>query len=70
MIKKHKYNYQIQGQMAVSGIHKCVLIIFTNKGIETIDVDFDSEFWSRTEKILEDFYFNSFYAALKQKTLS
>ena len=33
--KKHQYYFQIQAQMAVTGIKKCSLVGYTHKGIHT-----------------------------------
>ena len=38
MIPSHKYFYQIQGQLAVSSLEKCILVAYTQKGIYTVDV--------------------------------
>lgn len=40
--KKHKYYYQRQGQMLFTGVYKCVLVAYTNKGIEAVDMSFDA----------------------------
>ena len=31
--KKHQYNYQIQGQLEITGINRCVLIGYTRQGV-------------------------------------
>ena len=54
--KKHAYYFQIQTQMAVTGIKRCVLIGYTHKGIHTEDVKFDSMFWENVLQKLVYFY--------------
>ena len=54
--KKHQYYFQIQAQMAVTGIEKCSLVGYTHKGIYTEDVDFDSQFWANVVEKLSNFY--------------
>lgn len=48
--------YQIQGQMAISGIHATDLVIYTNKGILIVHVDFDKEFFLRMLEKLQLFF--------------
>ena len=54
--KQHKYNYQIQGQMGITGIKKCVLIGFTNKGIFPVNVNFNEDMWDKMKATLAKFY--------------
>ena len=55
----HDYYFQIQGQMAVTGIHICDFVVWTPKNFITITVGFDETFW-RTKyfPFLTNFYFN------------
>lgn len=39
--------FQIQGQMAITGIHHTDLVIYTNKGILIVPVKFNEQFWLR-----------------------
>ena len=39
--------YQIQGQMGISGIYHTDLVIYTNKGILVVPVEFNEQFWLR-----------------------
>lgn len=41
IIETHRYNYQIQGQMGIIEIQKCILIGYTNKGLHPVTVKFD-----------------------------
>lgn len=63
--KSHKYYYQIQGQMLCTGIHRCKLIAYTNKGIEAIDVDFDKTFCEVNEAKLSVFFNEAIYPYMK-----
>ncbi len=56
MIRNHKYFYQIQGQMGVTGIHECWFIGYTYKGIHKLIVKFDPDFWSHITTQLSTFY--------------
>ena len=56
IIKSHKYNYQIQGQMAITGIHKRILIGYTKRGVEPVTVDFDEDMSDSMHKKLSSFY--------------
>ena len=56
IVKQHKYNYQIQGQMGITGIHKCILVAYTNQGVHPVTVDFDEEMWTNMKTKLNEFY--------------
>ena len=58
---KHSYYYQIQGQMAISGIKKCHVVAYTHKGIHVMTVPFDHEFWGEVSTTLNDFYKNTYF---------
>lgn len=40
----HKYYYQVTAQMAVTGIHKCLFIVWTPKELHTQIIEFDGAF--------------------------
>lgn len=42
--------------MAISGIHQCDLVIYTNKGILVVPIQFDSVFWEKTHDKLFSFF--------------
>jgi hypothetical protein len=65
MNKSHKFYYQIQGQMAVTGITKTVLVFYTHKGITTVDVDYDEPFWLLCREKLISFYKDAYFPVLK-----
>ena len=41
--RSHKHYYQVQTEMAVSGIPSCDFVIYTNKGILIVQIDFDKQ---------------------------
>jgi len=51
--------YQIQCQMAVTKVHKTDLVIYTNKGIMIIPVEFNLTRWENIYSKLKDFYFKA-----------
>ena len=54
--RETKWNYQIQGEMALSKVKKADLVIYTNKGIMVIDVPFDEQLWQEMLVKLNKFY--------------
>ena len=65
MKKDHRYYYQVQGQMAVTGILKCYFIAYIYKGIFTLEVEFNSSFWSSVQEKLNSFYVKGLLPVLK-----
>lgn len=54
----HEYYYQVQGQMAVSGIHLCDFVVWTPKGCTIETIHFDEKFWNeKCYPPLRNFYF-------------
>lgn len=51
-----RWHYQIQGELATTCLKNADLIIYTNKGILIIEVEFNIEFWNAMLKKLTDFY--------------
>lgn len=49
------YN-QIPGQMAITGVKCTVLVIYTNKGILIVPVEFDPVFWLKSLQKLQLFF--------------
>ena len=41
----HDYYYQVQGQMAITGIHTCDFVVWTPKAIHVQTITFDNRFW-------------------------
>ena len=56
--EKHKYYYQIQMQMGISGVKQCIVIIFTNEKspVGVVHVNFDLNFWTMMKEKLLDFH--------------
>ena len=52
-----KYFYQVQGQMALSGILWCDFVIFTFKNHTIERIRFDSLFWESMQSRLTNFFF-------------
>ncbi len=65
MNKSHKYYYQVLGQLATTGLEKCVLVLYTHKGIFPLDIKMDHEKWSDMERKLTQFYKECFYPVLR-----
>lgn len=42
--------------MGITGIHKCILVAYTNQGVHPVTVDFDEEMWTNMKTKLNDFY--------------
>ena len=43
----HDYFFQVQGQMAITGIHTCDFVVWTPKDVFIQTVLFDSKFWNQ-----------------------
>ena len=54
--KETKWNYQIQGLMGITGIHRCDLVIYTLKGILIVNVKFDSDLWNEILQKLRNLF--------------
>ncbi|XP_032887600.1 uncharacterized protein LOC116979827 [Amblyraja radiata] len=54
--KNHPYFTQIQCQMAVAGVNKADLVVYTNRDTAIVPVEFDADFWQETVEKLENFY--------------
>ena len=61
---KHAYYYQIQGQMAMTGIKLSHLVGYTLKGIYAVQVPFDQRFWDTLSEKLRQFYRCAYYPLL------
>ena len=44
----HDYYFQVQGQMAITGICECDFVVWTPKDIFVQTIPFDSQFWNNT----------------------
>jgi len=65
MRHSHAYFGQVQGQMGVTGQRKCMLVGFTHKGICSVTVEFDDEFWQNAKPMFYEFYTDAYFAVLK-----
>ncbi len=57
----HQHNYQIQGQMALTGVESAILILFTDNGLYEITIPVDKEMWKKMSKSLCTFYHETFF---------
>lgn len=57
--KETKWNYQLQGEMALSKLTIGDLVIYTNKGIMVIEIEFDENLWHEMLVKLTKFYSKS-----------
>ena len=64
MIASHTYYYQVQGQMAIMGIHKYWLVGYTCKG-QPVLVAFETDFWECKSSRMNDFYRDVFFSVVK-----
>ena len=52
----HRYFYQVQGTMAITGASFCDFIVWTPKSLERVVIKFDQQLWQDTHSKLTDFY--------------
>ncbi|XP_062274564.1 uncharacterized protein LOC133980018 [Scomber scombrus] len=64
----HSYFTQIQCQLAVTGLRRADLAVFTLKEIAIVPVTFDPDLWEETVSKLETFYRDAVLPQLRQKT--
>jgi hypothetical protein len=60
----HEYNVQIQGQMWVTGLKTCDLVVYTKRGIYSINVAYDEYFFLNVRNNLQYFCRNYLFAHL------
>lgn len=58
--RRYAYYTQVQGQMAVLGVHKCYFVLCTEKDIHVEFIPFNETFWKSVVARLETFYMNIF----------
>ena len=63
--QNHPFFYQIQGQMAITGIKRSLLVLYTLKGIICVEVLFEGAEWQKIQKRLQLFYNDYFYEIMK-----
>ena len=54
--RETKWYYQIQGELATTGLLMADLIIYTNKEVMIVEVEFNRDFWEAMLKKLTTFY--------------
>jgi hypothetical protein len=64
----HSYYCQLQCQMAVTGLKTGVLVVYTDRGVEPVHVEFDEDWWKAKQSVLKDFYLTSFLPLWKVNT--
>ncbi|XP_069029208.1 uncharacterized protein [Embiotoca jacksoni] len=64
----HSYFTQIQCQLAVTGLQRADLVVFTLKETAVVPVTFDSDLWEETVSKLEVFYKDAVLPHVRQKT--
>ncbi|XP_053177503.1 uncharacterized protein LOC128360963 [Scomber japonicus] len=64
----HSYFTQIQCQLAVTGLRRADLAVFTLKEIAIVPVTFDPNLWEETVSKLETFYRDAVLPRLREKT--
>lgn len=64
----HSYFTQIQVQLAVTGLKRADLVVFTLKETAIVPVTFDPELWEETVTKLELFYREAVLPHLREKT--
>ena len=60
-IKSHRFRHrkckvEVPGLMGITGIHKCILVGYTNQGVYPVTVEFDEEMWKNMKLKLKEFY--------------
>ena len=60
----HPYYFQVQTQMAVSGLQKCDFVTYTNKSIHIVEIDFNKKFWDDVITKVTIFYKSQIIPAL------
>lgn len=68
--RTHGYYHQMQCQMGLTGCHKSFLCVYTTKGIETIEVSFDDEYWQTALIKLKQFWKKNLFPKLVTKLQS
>ena len=60
----HRHYFQVRTEMAVAGLPSCDFVIYTNKGILVVQIDFDKQFWEGVITKVAAFYENQIIPAL------
>lgn len=54
--KNHKYYYQIQGALGITGRKWCDFVVWTPQGVSIERIRFDDDFWKSMVPKLEQFF--------------
>ena len=65
----HKYYYQVQGQMGITGAKWCDFVTYTFKGMVIERIYFDPEFFASMLLKLEQFFFKHYAAYFKTQAV-
>ena len=65
----HKYYYQVQGQMGITGAKWCDFVTYTFKGMVIERIYFDPEFFASMLLKLEQFFFKHYAAYFKAQAV-
>ncbi|XP_074860149.1 uncharacterized protein LOC142018326 [Carettochelys insculpta] len=65
--RDHPYYTQVQCQLATTGFDRADFVVHTNKDTVITSVNFDAEFWRRTELKLEKFYMEAVIPHLEER---
>ncbi|XP_038672775.1 uncharacterized protein LOC119976364 [Scyliorhinus canicula] len=68
--KGHSYFTQIQCQLAVLDLPKADLVVYTNREVAIIPVEFDEKFWKKSVDKLEDFYTRAVLPEIRERNLA
>ncbi|XP_041062071.1 uncharacterized protein LOC121287963 [Carcharodon carcharias] len=63
----HSYFTQIQCQLAVVGLNKADLVVYTEHEIAIVPVEYDEKFWKNAVDKLEDFYTRAVLPKLQEQ---
>lgn len=56
----HQYYFQVQGQLALTGMDWCDFVVYTFKGMHIERIRFNKAFWNELYKKLSEFYFSKY----------
>ncbi len=64
----HKYYYQVQGQMALSGVKWCDFVVYSLKGMFVQRIPYNHDFWTDLHTRLQNLYIQSYVPQLLKLT--
>ena len=69
LTQSSEYYHQVQGQMGICGFQMCDLVIFTTRGIEVIQVEFDHTFYNQLVQTLKKYFLEELAPALLRSVM-